>query len=216
MAEVSYDILFPEVMVHAPNCPEPIAINAIRNACIDFAKGTLVLTEELDPISVTANEPLVDIDTVAGYDVERLVGDLFFEGKRLSKKTTAELDAMYYQSWREFTSPKPSGYVMYKANEVRLVPIPTESAAGAITGRVALSPSRTSTRVREDLIAFDRQGIAAGAISKILMIPDQPYSNEAKAAVYERMFRAAIADGAADVRTSFVRAPMRVIPQRFW
>lgn len=216
MAQVSYEVLFPDVLVHAPNCPEPVVINAIRNACIEFAKGTLYLTEELDPIDVVANEPLIDIDTVAGYDVEMLVGDLFYDGKRLAKKTVSELDATYHTSWREFTSPKPNGYVMYKPDEVRLVPIPTESLAGAITGRVALTPSRTSTRVDSGLVDFGRQSIAAGALAKIHMIPDQPYTNEAKAAAYDKAFRSAIANGAADVRSSFVRAPMRVIPQRFW
>lgn len=213
--EVSYEVLFPDVLVHAPNCPEPTVINAIRNACIEMANETLCLTEDMDPLSTVAGEALVEIYATAGYDVVQLVGDLHYKGRRLEKSNYLELDAAYSRSWASL-SGEPQGYIQYRPTEVRLIPIPVISESAVITGHVALAPSRISTRCRDDLITLNREAIAAGALARILMVPDQPYTNEAKAGVYHKIFRSAVANAAATVRTSFNRAPMRVIPKKFW
>lgn len=209
MAEVSYERLFNQTLVHVPNCPEPTVLVAVRDAVIEFCTDTLVLTRRFDPLSVEANEPTVLVDAPAGYDVLQVVGPIYFNGRRLVAKSGYEED-WNTQDWAALTAEEPKEYVCFAPNEITLIPTPTVSADNAITGRAAYAPNHTSTRADSLVVDGYRHAISQGALSRLLAIPDQPYTNVEKAMVYGKMFGAAKANAAASARASFVSAPMRV------
>ena len=62
MAEADYDSILPEIAPYAPNCPEPVMVNAVRNAVIDFCTVTGWLTQDLSPVTLAANTPTYEIE----------------------------------------------------------------------------------------------------------------------------------------------------------
>ena len=55
MTAVSYEVFLPEVMPYVHDVPEIVAVQAIRNACIEFCEETHYLQENLDPITGQEN-----------------------------------------------------------------------------------------------------------------------------------------------------------------
>ena len=51
MTAVSYEVFLPEVMPYVHDVPEIVAVQAIRNACIEFCEKTHYLQEKLYAIS---------------------------------------------------------------------------------------------------------------------------------------------------------------------
>jgi hypothetical protein len=208
MALAKYESLLPEVAVHAPNCPEPALISAIRNACIEFCNATQILTQDMDAISVVSNEAVYDIDAGAGVDVVKVLQPLYFKGKKLESFSTLGVQA--WTDWQAHTAPEPTAFTCFKPNEITLYPKPTADADLALTGRIVLAPSRASISADAGMLSDYRVELAAGALAHILAIPDQPYTNLQLAAVYGHTFASAKANGAITVRSAFMNAPLRV------
>jgi hypothetical protein len=217
VSEALYDTLFPEVLIHAPNCPEPTVITSIRDAVYEFCTETMWLTAEIDPIDVEANESDYEIPTPrAGYEVVEVTGPLWWGTRKLMRRNEDELDQLYGVNWRVLGSQFPETYVMRSPSTFTLVPTPTIDAPEIITGRVAVAPSLTSTRADSDLLRIHRVGLAHGALAKIYSIPDQPYTHEDKALLFGRLFNSAKGKAAARVRSGYSNAPARVVPPKFW
>ncbi len=99
MAEVNFDTILKEVSPFVPNCPEPVMVNAIRNAAIDFCDFTGWLTQDLDPISVIANEPLYEIEADGDYEIARVMDPLWFNGAMVRLRTELELRRTMTTAW---------------------------------------------------------------------------------------------------------------------
>ena len=50
MSEISYEVFLPEVMPFVRDVPEIVAVQAIRNAVIEFCEETHYMQENLDPM----------------------------------------------------------------------------------------------------------------------------------------------------------------------
>ena len=218
MAEALYETIFPEITTYAPNCPEPTVLEAVRDACYEFCTFTLFVTEEIDPISLIPNVNSYQIDCPrGGYEIIQVAGDLFIGGRALPAIDPAKLDRKYAAlNWRTLTGDMPECFAQFKRDEITLVPVPSSTPVEVLTGRVALAPTRTSTRVDASLLSLYRTELAAGALRKICSIPDQPFSNPDMALFYGRVFSAAKGAGAARVRNSFNSAPLSVGFRKFW
>ena len=87
---VSYDVFLPHVLPYAPNCFEEQARVAIRNACVDFCRETLLLQEDLDPVASVRGVNTYDVDVPSGYVLAQILS-LYHLGRRLERKSQLEL-----------------------------------------------------------------------------------------------------------------------------
>ncbi len=110
---VGYEDFLPEVVQYVPDVPEFIAINAIRNSCIEFCEKSRYLQTDLTPINLVANQAMYTVivppDTKFVDIVEAYANDVL-----LIPKSSEELSRIYrYTDWRSV-----EGQPMYITREV--------------------------------------------------------------------------------------------------
>lgn len=214
MTPVSYESFLPHVLPYVRHCFDEQAIIAIRNACVDFCRESLVLQEDIDPISVSAGEGTYEIDVPTGYVLGQVLA-LYYVGKRLERKSQLELEKLYSRDW-QMLSGTPQVFTQFNQDEVTVALRPSESVKSALTGRISLVPTRLSSRVDGVLLERYLDDIAAGAIARLLLTPEQPYTDFKSAAAYGAKFKSGCAAARSFVNGGMNHAPMRVRYQRIW
>lgn len=212
MNPVSYELFLPYVLTRAPNCLEPMALSAIRDACIMFARDTFILQEDLDPIDSEAGVGTYDLGVPSGSEVWQLLS-LYYSGRRLQRRAQSDLEKQYSLDW-QLLSGSPQAYTCLSPDTFTVALAPNESVTGAFTGRVVLVPSRSSKTV--DGVLFERyvHAIADGALMRLLKTPDQQFTDPKQAADCEQQFRNARARARVEINSGAVGAPLRVRFQR--
>lgn len=216
MADAEYDTILSEVAPYAPNCPEPAMVNAVRNAVIDFCSVTGWLTQDLSPITLAANTPTYEIEADDNYELVRVMDPLWLDGVPVRARTELELRRQFSFAWAEQTALRPVSFTQLSNNEIRVVPIPTASVASPLTGRIVVKPSRASTGVDERLLEHHAECIAAGALERILRVPDEAYTSPEKAIFYGRQYRAMRNKARIEVAMAYGEAQSRVFIPRSW
>jgi hypothetical protein len=200
VAEVSYETLFPEVMLHAQAVPEPVAVNAIRNACVEFCQNTLYMVQTFDAFSVLAREAVYELDTPVGYIVAKIIDPIYVDGMVVPAMIPNQLHTYYGMDWQQLTG-SPTAFVAFTPGVITLVPTPELSGA-QITGQYALQPTRASTTFDSEVLERYRETLVAGALSRILMTPGEAYYDPQKAMMAATSFRS----GMASIRISASKA----------
>lgn len=214
MSVVPYETFLPYVIPYAPHCLEDQAVLAVRSACIDFCRDTQLLQEDLDPFSAQAGVANYELYTTGASLVTQVLA-LYYLTRKLERKSPMELQSMYSRNWQSITGT-PQVFTMPTQTSVTVVPYPEETVAGAFSGRIAVVPSRASTGV--DSVLFERyvDAIAAGALARLKMTPDQPYTDLPGAQLQWGLFRSSCAATRSFVNGGMNRASMRVRFNRIW
>jgi hypothetical protein len=170
---------FESVIPYVLGCPSITAEVAIKNAVIEFCEKTLILQRDHDPVTVTANIVDYDLEPPTGYLVTKIM-KAWYENIPLVPAAPDEIGSVsaYNQLANNADGPGQPRWIFQKDERTfSLLPVPQETSANAVTMRVALKPSRSSTGV-EDVVWEDyMETIGAGARSKLLMIPGTIYFN---------------------------------------
>lgn len=190
MASVTFDKFLPEVMPECSGVPEPVAINAIRNACFDFCRQSLFWTVTLDPVAYTANVAEYDVDAPSGA-VPVMVMNLVLDDSRTVTSYSLDNVAAVLPSWRTATGPI-AGFMQPSNDVIRFVPIP--STSGVFVPTVAYAPERDATTVESSIYTLYLETIKYGALAKLKAMPGQPWSDPAAAMQYDRLFSKGIGD----------------------
>jgi len=214
MSDISYELFLPHVLPYVPNAPDIQVVNAVRNTCIEFCQNTLVLQQDLDAISTVAGVGDYDIDVPSGYTLTQVVS-LYYKLSRLERKSQTELEKLYTRDWQQI-SGTPKCFTMLTPAVVTLVLNPSESAANALTGRIAYVPSRASLTIDPDLLERYAEHISFGTLFRLLTTPNEPYTDMQSAAYYGTKFRSMMATTKALVLGGNNHAPMRVRFNRIW
>jgi hypothetical protein len=214
VSTISYELFLPHVMPYVPNCFEEQALIAIRNACIDYCRDTLVLQQDIDAIGTAVGENTYGIDAPSGYGVTQVMS-LYYIGRRLERKSELELQRLYTRDWQTVVGA-PQVWTQFNLEEVVLAPRPAEAVRGALTGRIAIVPTRASKTIESVLYETYLDDIVAGALSRLKMTPDQPYSDYQGAALYATKFRSATTSTRAFVNGGMNHAPLRARFNRIW
>lgn len=214
MANVAYSAFFPYLIPLVPHVADPVAEQAIRDACIEFCKESLIWQEPIDPIDSIKDESAYELDVPTGTNLTHII-DLYYNLARLQKKSVSEIAARFSRDWMQSTGT-PGAYTMLNPNEVTLVPKPDKSVANALTGILAFAPTRKSTQIIDYVYEDYAEEIARGAASKLMMIPNQQWSDMKMALGYRKQFLSDCANARAHVNAGQVRAPISVHLRRYW
>lgn len=179
------DAFLPEVRPWAPGVPDVAAHKAIRNAAIEFCQRTRLWRYE-QTIAVLATDAATrTIAVPAGSEVFDFEVTTW-EGREVTPKATRDLDEIL-PGWRtgDVSTGVPRYLTQLEEGTLRLVPTP--SMDGSLYLCLRLQPSQTATELPAFLDKY-REAIGWGALSRLLMVPGQSYSNPELATAYALKF----------------------------
>lgn len=192
MATAEFSTLMREVLPLCPGLPQPMGINAIRNAAIEYFKDTFAWQDTIALSGVPASSfpyPLVHADGAVSKVLWVRIG------KVLPPTTLAALTEFYSNTDpAALTAAQPEAYYLPSPKALQVHPAPEAGSEVSGSVRVSLTPSLTATAVDEQLLSDAYEAISAGALSRLLAMPSVPWSNPGLAGFYTSVFRAAKAD----------------------
>ena len=211
---VPYEEFLPEVLQFTPDAPEHIAVNAIRNACIEFCTKTRYWQYNAPAISTQSGKSNYVIETPADT---KMVGISFvyFDTNLLIPKGADELADIYRMgNWQALTG-SPQYYTQIQKPEIILVPTPFKDETDIVKVRVALAPTRDSSEVSSEVYENYLQVIAHGAKAILYATPGQPYFDKTLARDSAIAFRVGITEARIAITKGLTRASTRAEFQRF-
>lgn len=215
MSEVTYDNFLIEVMPYVRDVPEVVAIQAIRNACIQFCQETRFIQENLDAMSGISELSKYDLVPNDGtYKIADVV-EVWYGDSFLVPKSIEQLTQIYRSTNWNTLGGNPYYYFRPSSQEIQLVPYPQVTETGKIRIRAALTPSRLSTGVRQEIYERFLEDIAYGARARLYNTPNQPYYDAKTSFQYLKRFNDVIADVRTQVNKGLTRASVQIEFQRF-
>lgn len=199
------DLFLNEVMPDVPGCAKDVAVNAIRNAAIEFCKKSLVWVETLDPVNITATVDVYDLDGMPNGSVIERINNLFYLGEKLTPSNVDEVNTKRQLA----VGGAVQFYAQSSPTQVILYGIPDVSTTGALVMDVALTPSRSSVGIDSAITDRYLDGIVSGAKSRLMLMPKKPWSDLALASYHKGEFGSAVDTAMIDVARGFGRAPIR-------
>lgn len=214
MSYVSYDIFYPEVMPYFPGIPEPLAFNAVRNACIEFCDRTdwLVYTPVLQDVIQNQAEYDLTLDVPNDTTVAR-VQSAWYVDLPLVPRSDDDLRRIYNLNWRDQTG-RPAYYTQYEPTTMILCPVPDQNASQSLAVTLILRPTRDSTTVDDRLHERWVEVIAYGARMRLHEAAGHAYENPTLAEKYRALFKNGIDQAIAERTRGMTRSTMRVRPPR--
>lgn len=185
-----WSAFLPEILTVAIGCPIPLAEAKLRQAAIEFFQRTRAWVEWLDPVTSIEGSIEYDLDLPTGSDVAR-VEKSTVDGKPIGI-------ASYYDAPYDWTRLDLASQGLV-SRDLKTFRLGQAVAAGlTIQVQVALTPSRTSTGIPDDLYDKYVDDIVHGARYRVLMTPDTPFYKPDLAGIEKALFEAAIGANAVD------------------
>lgn len=180
---VNLSELYWMVSPEAPGLNEDVAIKHLREAARDFCSYTLASQETVE-LSIAVGDADLQVQPSSSYVVLKSV--IRIDSPRGEIKPTTLGELARRPNWRASTGAVTHYVEEGGAGELRLYPITTE--AEDLHVRIAVMPSRGALKV--DKVIVDRWGdaIASGALSRILRMSGQSWTNPVEATRKEADF----------------------------
>jgi hypothetical protein len=202
------------VRQYAHSCPEPVIIDALRLAAIEFAEKTQALTYSTSEI-VIGNFADIDITPPSGMLVER-VDNVNFNGKPVAIKSRQALDQLI-PDWRTRTGDTLEYCFLKEQDEqwyLTIVPIP-ETTNRWLNIELILKPTIDATTLDSVFANKYQRHLINGAAAALLIQPKQSWSDPNLSLLKRSEFNSAIGRVAGEVLTGFSNEKMEVTPRSF-
>ncbi len=213
MTDVAYEDFLTDVSPFAPSCPEIVAINAVRAACIEFCNISHWLIYEHDPVTLLAGIGTYDLELPTGLQVLRII-EARVSGRIITPKSAEQLNQRMGSNWRT-AEGDPTSFTQLNPREVIVAPLPQTRAVNALTMQLAVTPTRDSDSVDQSLWDRWAEIIAKGALARILRLPGHQFTDDAKALFYAREFRAGANEARVERERGLTVVPLQV-QMRSW
>ena len=168
---------YPRILPYLPGCSEPMVDQVLVNSAIEFAEASLTIRQNLDQFNTVIGLSSYDLDPpTAQHDINRVMG-VTVNGK--------ELNAGLFEVIRNdlpTAHAMPRGFYTDRTDNtftLRLSPPPDK--AYPVVVAVTLRPARGATQLDDDMYNIWIDPIVSGAIARAMQIPDQPFTNYARA-----------------------------------
>lgn len=211
---VEYEQFLSQVTQYVPDVSEFVAVDAIRNAAIEFCTKSLWWQLNLDPISVVVDQGNYPLETPADTKVVQIINAYFDENLLIPQSPDRLADIYRMGDWQTMTG-SPQYITQIIKPEVQLVPIPFVPADNILRIRVALAPTRDSQEIDSEIYEQWAETIAMGARARLYSQPKQPYYDKQAATDAMKLFRYDINRARIAVNKGLTRAAMQVEYQRF-
>ena len=197
------DELLPYVMPYAPGLAEPTAVQHLRDAAVRFCERTRCW-RLIDTFQTTGEH----------HEILAVPSDAVLFEIEWAKFNNRELEAVSPQAatWHNqegYTEPRYITQV--NPNCVSLEP----HAVGELKISMFLKPMMTALELPSFLVSDYGRNLADGALSTLLLLPNQPFTNPQLAMVFETKFQQALDRNFALNMRGQQRAPKRTKSNNF-
>jgi len=211
VANTKYSDLLDDVLPSLAADPsDPVTEYAIKRACIEFCSGSWIWKHLPDPIDVVAGENAYDLESPAGSDISAVMA---------AEHNVVPLDPKNVEwlnreipGWRT-TRRTPKYFTQVDTEQVILAGVPDANIASGLTLTLALQPSQSSTGLPKWIATQYLYDLADGAISRLMLMPNKPWTDLQNGADRRAKFDAAIANARANAVSALGRAPTRTASQ---
>lgn len=190
------------INLYAPGCAVPTAYFGIRQAAIEFCERTrLWRFEDYFEVTGVESEAIFAPSGSVVHDIE----SAWFDGAKLVPKTVEWLDK-HCEGWRDGSrTGQPQYITQTEPNTLRIVP----AMSGAVNISLILKPAQDADELPDFMGDQHRTVIGNGALSYILAIPNQSFSNMDMANGFGGTFQGKLASLAASGAIGQQRARVR-------
>jgi hypothetical protein len=192
-----YDFIVPEL----PGCPFGVIDNALRTAAILFCEMSLAWRAPLADVVVVAGTNTYAYAPPTGTVVHAITYAAFNALEIEAHTGEADIHNRIYD-WRNATGTP--AYVLGGLTSLILVPNP--DADGTLSLIVALKPSTDSTGIDDTLFNEWREGIVAGALSRLMASPKKPYTYPEGVIFHQAQFSIKVGQAGSRVARNYTRA----------
>jgi hypothetical protein len=228
--------LVPDVLEHVPKVSEPQVESVLRDTLIDFLKRTKLLHFDHPAISVVADQATYTLQNPCGFQILHVRSGTI-DGHPLLQTSEEYLDLQWqelqrgfgwrYQiseprpaqpvdDWRLAVSELPGLFYQLYPNQLTLVGKPTVAIADALRLKVVVIPTRAVENIPRWIFNTWHQGIVAGAIGGLKMMPEKPWTDRQAAGAYIEAYNEAIGAAEATALRGFKRNDQPVIRTKAW
>lgn len=174
--------LVPLTRSETPLVPDFTVENAIRRAAIQFCEQSLAYRARMTPINYTAKNKI----TLPPYDeaiVFRII-NARVGTNRLKIVTVADLDDIN-PNWESDVGSAATHIALINPTQAYLTP----KGNGPLYLTVALKPSTAATEIEDFVYEEWSEAFMHGALSRLLQMPEKPWTNRPSAEYHEIEFR---------------------------
>lgn len=170
----------PRILPYTTACPAPLAEQALVDSAIYFCEKSTIWRFTPDPVDTVDGQAAYDFDIPSGSDFSRVIyveidGTKIYPIPREKLPTTSA------------PKSKPSSYfVTQNEDELTLDLYSTPDAAYPIGMSIALRPTRDATSLTDELYIYWMDGIVHGALSRIMSMTGQAFSDPAAAMYHNK------------------------------
>lgn len=206
--------MLPQLLTDAPGCPPMTAVNALRNASVDFCAATNAWNDLLAAFALVDGQRDYTIASPAGARALTVMA-IHKDNGRLVPKTLEQI-GRDYPGWQTMTSAMPDAFsVVTGGLSVRLFPTPLNALSAQLSMRVSFAPTIAGTSLPDWVAEKYFECLLDGARSRLLAIPQKAWSDAQLAAYHGGRFMQGKADALLTVMNEGLSARMTVAPRRF-
>lgn len=205
MALIKYSDLIPEVVAKV-DASDPVTESAIRRAVIEFCARSWVWKYMPDPSNIDAGINTYDVEKDIGAEVAMVIS-VTVDGQKIDPTSPEWLDANV-RDWRTATG-QAKYFTQLDTDQLVLVAVPQASIANGLSLIVALQPDFASKSFPKWIATKYLDTIVNGAMSRILLMQGQAWSNHAAGLEFQSRFNSGIADAREDGVSGLSRSTTR-------
>jgi hypothetical protein len=217
---VAFTSFLSEVMPTVNGCPSLVAINAIRNSAREFCRKSRYWQHDLTPFASVANQETYTLTPPEDTEIVGIMKNPETDKEAVSFDgvTIEAANGWVPAEYETSTDENPSWfYVSISDGDyvIRPYPIVTQDLADAFEVKVVLMPSTTATDCDDRIYTDHLETIAAGALFRLLLIPNKPWTNPGLAQMKGAEFRRGCGSARITVSKNFTNASLSVRPRSF-
>jgi hypothetical protein len=202
VATTKYSDLFQYVLPELVGCSTMLAEMQLRAAVIDLCRRAKVWAYEDDPTTTSPGERNYDLSAPAGSTIVE-VKAMFVDGDAVDPASTNFDNPAVLGKPETFRQLTPEAFVLW----------PTPDTEYPLTMELTLAPSRASSGFPSWIAEKYHDAIVAGAKSRLMLMPGNPWTNLQIAAAYRSLFESEVGTASMDNTTSFARTRLRTTTQ---
>ena len=185
-----------EITPYIHGVPRPSVERAVLDAIQKFCTDTLLYSQELTAITVSADTANYTLSEVADTKFVRVLNVKYKEDDADDDEYTdlremSDFQKQQYRNgaWKYHEAESPTHFWVTEAFVLYLYPIPTEESTSGLLVEVALKPDDAPTTVPDFLLTNWRKEIGRGALAHLFSQKAQSWYDPQAALEFEARFR---------------------------
>lgn len=198
----TWESFFDDVMPEVPGALAPVVSHQIKRAAQELFMRSKVWKVD---VTIAAQEGVPNYALTPGAGLS--AGDVISAQALDLHLTDEDMEAAYGYDWRQATGPAVAVF-QTSPGSVRLYPAPSDDGQTIVLS-VSVYPSDEATGIPDDLADRYRDGIASGALARLMLSAKKPYSDPNLGALHQAKFEGAVGKAIEDRASGFGRARSR-------